>query len=78
MGQVHRSTPGTSSVPPTSEPIPRLRLTIPTLRVTAKTNVLVQVYRTVANGTVYYQISNFNPRRLRSTNQTTADYGDVG
>jgi len=34
--------------------------------------VLVQVYRTVANGTVYYQISNFN---LAGSlyNQTTAD-----
>jgi hypothetical protein len=60
-GQVHRSAPGTIIGSTAIGLNDKITLTIPTLRVTAKgaSKILIQVYRTAANGTVYYQISNF-------------------
>lgn len=58
QGQVHRSAP---SVPVAQTAIAndRIRLTIPTLRVTSKSNVLIQVWRTLVNGSTYFQLTNF-------------------
>lgn len=59
QGQLHRSTPS-APLTVTALANDKATLTIPTLRVTAKTGVMIQVYRTAVNGTTFYQISNFN------------------
>ena len=56
QGQIHRSNPSTPiTVTVTSSADNQVTLTIPTLMVTAKQNVQVVVYRTEANGTIFYQ-----------------------
>lgn len=59
QGQVHRSTP---SVPVsfTATAGQAATYVIPTLSLTQKTGVVVQIYRTLANGTVFFQETNFN------------------
>lgn len=59
QGQVQRSAPGPLlSSQNSSGTNTKAMLTIPTLRTTQKTNVFITVYRTVANGTVFYQVNN--------------------
>ncbi len=59
QGQLHRSSPSpvqsitTGSHSNASQAV----LTIPTLRITAKTFVNIVIYRTQANGTVYYRLN---------------------
>jgi len=65
-GQVHRSAPSVAlSASPTGGSS-TVTLTIPTLRLTSKTNVLVEVYRTVTLGSLFYKIG-------RVANNTAAD-----
>lgn len=59
QGQLHRSTPSTP-VSFTATAAQKATYTVPTLRVSAKTGVMLQIYRTIANGTVFYQVTNFN------------------
>lgn len=68
QGQTHRSSPSPNvSVSVTAGQA--VLLTIPTLRVTAKQNAVIAIYRTAANGTVYYRING-----IRITpNDTTVD-----
>ena len=69
-GQVHRST--------TSIPVSitltgsnnQVNLTIPTLRVTDKSNVTIEVYGTTNNGTIYYRLTSFSSPTF---NDTTVD-----
>lgn len=50
-----------------------VQVRVPTLRVTEKENVIIDVYRTEANGTIYYKItSSTNP----TLNSKTVDYID--
>lgn len=59
QGQVHRSTPSTP-VTFTATAGQAATYIAPTLRVTAKTGVVVQLYRTLVNQTEFFQITNFN------------------
>lgn len=70
QGQIHRSAPGpiTTGTGPseTSGPViltgsnQTITLTIPTLRATAKTNVIITVWRTTNAGNVYFQVNNLD------------------
>lgn len=59
QGKVHRSTP---SVPVSFVATAGQSATyvVPTLSLTQKTGVVVQIYRTLVNGTVFFQETNFN------------------
>lgn len=59
QGQLHRSSPSPiiSILTGAHSNASQAVLTIPTLRVTAKDNVNIVVYRTQANGTVYYRLN---------------------
>lgn len=54
-GQIHRSAPSVA-LSKTLSSNNYVTLTIPTLRLTAKTNVLIEVYRTTDAGTLYYKV----------------------
>lgn len=59
QGQVHRSTP---SIPVsfTATAGQSATYVTPTLALTAKTGVVVQYYRTLVNGSIFFQVTNFN------------------
>jgi hypothetical protein len=70
QGQTHRSAP--SPVVTFSATAGNLlSLKIPTLRLTEKFNVTIDVYRTAANGTTYYSITPYGT--LQISNSTTVD-----
>lgn len=58
QGQIHRSAPGPVVGSTNIGANSKVTLTIPTLKCSAKSNVLITVWRTVANGSVYYQVNN--------------------
>jgi hypothetical protein len=64
-GQIHRSAPSVA-LSKTLSSNNYVTLTIPTLRLTAKTGVVIDVYRTVAAGTLYFKVGSVN-------NNTTAN-----
>lgn len=55
-GQLHRSTPS-PVVTVTAVAGSHNTLTIPTLRVTNKTGVVIKIYRTIVNGSVYFLVN---------------------
>lgn len=57
QGQVHRSAPSPAQTAVTTGSTSSVDVTIPTLRLTDKRDVLLVVYRTLANGTLFYQIT---------------------
>lgn len=60
QGQVHRSAPGFQVGSGSLGANTKVTLTIPTLRCTQKTNVLITVWRTTNAGATWYQVNNFN------------------
>lgn len=72
QGQLHRSAPSPvlSVTTGSSSNASQVVLTIPTLRITAKAAVNIVVYRTQANGTVYYRL---NSPSMPLYNDTTMD-----
>lgn len=71
FGQMHRSAPSIGTSVAVTGPTGSVTLTIPTLRLTAKSNVMIEIYRTQANmsGLAYMVSSATAP----SYNQTGAD-----
>lgn len=59
QGQVHRSTPS-APVTFTATANQAATYVVPTLALTAKTGVVLQGYRTTVNGSIFFQITNFN------------------
>lgn len=81
QGQLHRSFP---SIPITISfnsgvTTGQATLTIPTLRVTSKTGVVITVYRTEGNGTIFYQLTNLGVTNqlLNNPNVDTVMYNDL-
>lgn len=80
MGQLHRSAPSpilSSTTTATGSNVSLVTLTIPTLRITAKTNVSIVVYRTAANGTVYYRLNSPTSPLLNTLTANTVQYIDT-
>jgi hypothetical protein len=78
QGLLHRSAP---SVPVTvtfagGVTTGQVDLTIPTLRITSKTQVRVVVYRTEGNGTIFYQLTSITSPLLNTTAADTVSYND--
>lgn len=59
QGQVHRSTPGVP-VSFTATAGQAATYSVPMLSLTQKTGVVIQIYRTLVNGSVFFQETNFN------------------
>jgi len=76
QGQIHRSAPS-AAYAVTTAASDSVTLTLPTLRVTAKTDVRIVVYRTVASGTVFYRISSLTSPTLNDTTATSVAYVDT-
>jgi|CXWL01.1.fsa_nt_gi hypothetical protein len=71
-GLVHQSAPAV----PTSVVVAlnqRITVTVPTLRLTKKSGVRIVVYRTIANGSVYYRVQGDVLYSNSTLNVTTAD-----
>jgi hypothetical protein len=77
FGQIHRSAPSVPTSITTTGGNNTVTATIPSLRVTAKSNVIVSVYRTTASGTVYYRISSFTSPTFNSTSADTVSFVDT-
>lgn len=75
-GQLHRSAAGYLSVTLTGAN-DDVTLTIPTLRLTAKSGVSIAIYRTEADGTVYYRISSIASPKLNDPTADTVTYADT-
>lgn len=54
----------------------RVTLTIPTLRVTDKSNVTIEIYRTEDSGTIYYRLTSFASPTFNDTTVDTIAYVD--
>lgn len=58
QGQLHQSAPSIPVTMVTTTATSSATITVPTLRITDKQNVYIFVYRTIVNGTQFYQITN--------------------
>ena len=80
-GQVHRSAPSIPITVTTGASDDTVTLTIPTLRLTQKKSprspVNIVVYRTVGDGTVYYQASSPTTLTFNNTGIDTITYTDL-
>lgn len=78
QGQLHRSSPSpiVSITTGVHSDQSQAVLTIPTLRITAKTLVSIVVYRTQANGTVYYRLTSPASPLYNDTTVDTVQYTD--
>lgn len=75
QGQIHRSAPSAVLSIATGGASGKITLTIPTLRITQKQNVTIEIYRTEVNGTIYFredtQYTSFPLNNSVLTNSTT-------
>lgn len=80
-GNLHRSAPSIGFSVTVSGGPKQVDLTIPTLRLTAKTgnrtDVSVVVYRTVASGTTFYRVTSITSPLFNSTTTDTVAYSDT-
>jgi hypothetical protein len=80
-GQIHRSAPGLGTISGatsyTAAASDAVTFTIPTLRLTAKTQVRVVVYRTEGNGSIFYRLTSFAAPTLNDTTTDTVSYQDT-
>lgn len=84
-GNIHRSAPSVPATITTTGSNGTVNVTVPSLRVTAKQNVALVVYRTEASGTTFYRVSSLTSPTANSTSSdtvvfsdTTADAGIIG
>lgn len=76
QGQTHRSSPSPaySVVLSSTGSTGKISLTIPTLRITAKANVNIVIYRTGSNGSVYYRDNQPNAPLANDLSSDTVSY----
>lgn len=77
FGQIHRSAPSEAVTIVVSGTDDTVTVTIPTLRVTAKTNVSLAVYRTVTTGSIFYRVTSLTSPTLNSTTADTVTFVDL-
>lgn len=79
LGQLHRSasSPVVTQVVPVGTSTNKNTLTIPTLRITQKQNVVLAVYRTQANGTQFFQVSSVASPTFNSITADTVTFADT-
>ena len=77
FGNIHRSAPSVPATITTTGSNGTVNVTIPTLRVTSKTNVALTVYRTEASGTIFYRVSSLTSPTFNSTSADTVVFADT-
>jgi hypothetical protein len=77
QGQLHRSAPSIGTPVTISGGPSDITLTIPTLRITKKEHVFIEVYRTEASGTIFYKVSSNTNLTLNNTAIDTISYTDT-
>lgn len=75
QGQIHRSAVS-PSLAVSAAANDRVNLTIPTLRLTAKSDVRIEVYRTIANGSTYYRITSTSSPLFNNKTASSVTYQD--
>lgn len=76
QGQIHRSAPSIGlEVVVTGGPS-NVQLTIPTLRISKKQNVFIEVYRTESAGTIFYKVTSNTALTLNDPTVDTVVYTD--
>lgn len=75
FGQVHRSAQSQAVIKACAAG-DKITLTIPTLRITAKSNVGIAVYRTAKDGSVFYRVNDPSTPLLNDTTVDTVTYVD--
>ena len=75
LGQIHRSAPSIALSVTNSGSTNTNTLTIPTLRLTTKT-AIIEVYRTIASGTIAYKLTSNSSPLYNSTTTDTVTYAD--
>ena len=73
-GQIHRSATSVAVSSNTTVSNKTITLTIPTIRLTQKTGVLIEVYRTVGDGTVFFKVGQV----ANSTTANSVSFIDAG
>jgi len=77
-GQMHRSTPSVAiQAVIASGSTGSVAFSLPTLRVTAKSGVMIEVYRTTASGTTAYLVTSFSSPTMNSTTSDTVAFTDT-
>lgn len=76
-GQIHRSATSINVSVTTTGANQVVIIFIPTLRITRKQNVTIQVYRTVTLGTVYYRLTSLSSPVLNSTSTDLVIFRDT-
>lgn len=77
QGQIHRSASSIGYQVSVTGPSGSVVHTVPTLRVTGKSNVIVEVYRTIANGTQAYKLTSVSSPIYNSTTSDTVSFTDT-
>lgn len=77
FGNIHRSAPSIPATITTTGSNGTVTVTIPTLRVTSKSDVSLVVYRTEAAGTVFYRVSSLISPTFNSTTADTVNFVDT-
>ncbi|TXH18367.1 MAG: hypothetical protein E6R03_02330 [Hyphomicrobiaceae bacterium] len=75
-GQLHRSAPSIPVSFTTTGGTSKVTYTIPTLRITGKTNVSLAVYRTKAAETTFYRVSSITSPTFSSKSSDSVDFID--
>lgn len=73
-GQIHRSAPSVAVTKDTTSSNKTITLTIPTLRLTQKVGVIIEVYRTTGDGTIFYKVGSV----ANSTSADSVSFADAG
>jgi hypothetical protein len=77
QGQIHRSAPSLGPEIAVASGPSDVQLTIPTLRITKKSNVFIEVYRTELNGTIYYKVTSNTSLTANDPTVDTITYNDT-
>lgn len=77
QGQQHRSAPSIGLQVVVSGGPSNVQLIIPTLRITKKQDVFIEVYRTEAAGTIFYKITSNTALTLNNPTVDTITYADT-
>lgn len=75
-GQIHRSAPSIASQINIAAGPSSVQLTIPTLRISKKQNVFIEIYRTEVNGTIFYKTTSNTSLLLNDPTVDTVTYTD--
>lgn len=75
-GQIHRSVPSIPNSVTVAGGPSKVTITVPTLKVTKKEDVFIELYRTEDNGLIFYKVTTVDSPELNDPNVDTIDIED--